>query len=143
MEFFEGNNIGGLSSIEIIEHFNIRSLKPLNLVAGKDWTLIPFKDESGQMVIRTADTDNGPVYTYSGRFFIHNMRDEVDQAMENFIGQKSIMRITDMNGRSYLIGAPGKPVTLLPNGDTGQRYVNENGMDFNFNIEQDSPAIVV
>jgi hypothetical protein len=141
MEFFEGDNIGGLSNIEIIEHFNVRSLVPVELVEGKVFTEVPFKNESGQFKIKEEDTDNGTVYAYSGRFFLHSMRNEVDSGMAKFIGQVSVMRLTDMNGRKYIIGAPGKPVTISKNGDTGQRYTNENGTEFSFQVAQMESAI--
>ncbi|MNL59804.1 hypothetical protein D3C87_1835590 [compost metagenome] len=69
------------------------------------------------------------------------MRDEVDKIMMPLLGKKVIFRLTDMNGRVYLIGSPDDGVNLSINQNTGQTYVNENGSEFLFDIAQVYPAL--
>jgi len=142
MTHHEGDNIESLKSIEVIQHDLPTSLKPLTLTIGKEWITILFKDETGIMQIKTEETPNGIVFTYSGSFFIHHLRDEVDQVLLPFLGRAvSILRLTDMNDRVYIIGSPDCPVLLNLSASTGQKYVNENGGTYNFSVQQTSPAV--
>ena len=142
MEPYQGDNAGGILSLQIIAHYNVVTLNPLKVLPGTEWTDIPFKEESGQFDPTEKDSDNGTIYGYRGRFFFHRMRDEVTATMKPFIGQKSIIRIKDMNKRTYIIGAPGQPVKITSSGTTGQAYANENGIEYNFEIEQPEEAII-
>lgn len=136
MEYYEGDNIGGLAKIEAIEHNNILSLDPLIIATGSAWFEIPFKEESGRMSPKSEMTANGRVFTYAGRFFLQRLRNEVDIAITPYLDDVAVLRITDMNGRVSIIGAPSTPVTIGESADTGQRYVNENGIEYTFTIDQ-------
>lgn len=143
MNYYEGDNVGSLAKAEIIEHYKIASFNPAILKPGCTWIEIPIKDQSGKLSIKGTDTDNGTLYSYSGRFYIHNMRDEVDDTLNNFIGKIGVLKLTDMNGRIYIIGAPGMGVNLTIVGDTGQTFVNENGTEYQFSIDQTFPALKI
>ncbi|HEY0177044.1 MAG TPA: hypothetical protein VGC08_11745 [Pedobacter sp.] len=136
MQHHEGDNIGSIAKFEIIYNSWVSSLGPVTLNPGRAWLAVPFKEQTGQMKVDTEDNVNGTVYNYSGSIYLHNMRDEVDQAMNPFLGQVSMIRVTDMNGRIYIIGAPDFPVTVTSSGDTGKTYVSENGKEYQFKIEQ-------
>jgi hypothetical protein len=142
MNYYEGDNIGSIKAVEIIRHDLPIGFNPVYLPIGSTWTLIPFREENGELVLKTEESDNGPIYTYSGSFFVHNMRDEVDQVMIPFCGKAiAILRIMDMNDRVYIIGTPDAPVTINANGSTGKKYTNENGITFNFTVDQTTEAL--
>lgn len=142
MNYFEGDNIGSLRAVDIIRKDLPIGMNPVQLPYGADWTSIPLKDEGGILQLKTTDSDNGPVYTYSGSFLVPNMRDEVDQVLLPLCGKEiCILRLTDMNGRLYIIGTPDAPVTLNIAATTGQKYSNENGSTFNFTVDQTSAAV--
>lgn len=138
MNFFEGDNIGSLAKLEITLHSNFDNFNPAVLSAGKTWLNIPFKEQTGSLQIETADTENGNVYTYTGDFFINRLRPELAE-LNAYLGQFVVMRITDLNGEVYIIGAPGMPVTLTLAGGTGKKYTSENGASYIFVIEQAFP----
>jgi hypothetical protein len=142
LTYHEGDNIGSLRTVEIILHTLPVAFNPVQLPIGSTWTVILFKDETGVLILKTEDSDNGPIYNYAGSFFIHNLRDEVDQVLLPFCGKAiAILRLTDMNGRVYIIGSPDAPVTLNLAATSGQKYINENGSTFNFSVDQTSPAL--
>ncbi|RQO65090.1 hypothetical protein DBR40_24780 [Pedobacter sp. KBW01] len=143
MNHYEGDNFGSLAKVESIEHFNVKSLNPVTLMPGAAWKNIPFKEETGQKRLKTDDTENGTVYNYSGSFFISNIRKEVETELNPFLGQMLMLRVTDMNGLVSIIGAPGMPVTLKKNHDTGKKYTNENGTEFIFEIDQSFPELML
>ncbi|WP_285055156.1 hypothetical protein [Pedobacter ginsengisoli] len=142
MEDYQGDNIGGVKSVELIEHYNVIKLNPLTLVPGKIFKEILSKEETGHIDPTEKDSDNGIIYGYRGDLFFHRMRDEVTALMKPYIGQTSIMRVKDMNNRTYIIGAPGAPVTITSSGSTGARYATENGIRYSFEIDQSFPAII-
>ena len=136
MKHYEGDNIGGLAKIRIAFHTDFESFNPEVFKAGKDWLDIPFKEESGQLQPSADDSDNGIVYNYSGKFFIHRLRPEIENELNTYLGQVSVIEITDLNDEVYIIGAPGMPVTLQLGGDTGAKYTSENGAGYQFDIDQ-------
>lgn len=141
MLHYEGDNFGSIASLDIAGFSDFQSFNPATFKNGKKWTAVPFKEQTGILSIKSEETPNGPLYSYSGNFYIHNLRDQVDNALQPLIGTKSVMRITDLNGRIYVIGSPENPVTLNSNGSTGQRYTDENGQEFQFKVEQINPAL--
>jgi hypothetical protein len=141
MNYYENDNIGSLKAVEIIRHDLPIAYAPIYLPVESSWTSIPIKEEAGELLLKTEGSDNGPIYIYSGSFFIHNMRHEVDQALLPFCGRAvAILRVTDMNDRVYILGTPDAPVTLNVAAGTGRKYSNENGSAFNFTVDQTSPA---
>lgn len=141
MTLYEGDNIGSVQKAEIIEHYKIQSMNPVVLKPGTSWIDIPFKDESGNLFLKTEDSDNGPIYNYTVQLFINNMRAEVDSALNGFLTPVGVLRVTDMNDRVYIIGAPDRPVTMNETGGTGQKYINENGSMFDFTSAQSERAL--
>ncbi|RYD76892.1 MAG: hypothetical protein EOP55_10495 [Sphingobacteriales bacterium] len=136
MNHFEGDNIGSLLKAEIAHHSDFDNFNPAVFKAGKDWINIPFKEESGSFKGGNEDSDNGQIYSYEGKFFIHRVREEVRKALHPFLGQHGVMRLTDLNGEVYIIGAPGMPVTLTVTAGTGEKYSSENGSLFSFAVVQ-------
>lgn len=136
MDHYEGDNIGSLLKAEFAMHTDFDSFNPVSLKEGKAWTNIPFKEQSGKITGSSEDSENGNIFTYQGKFFIHRIREEVRTELHPYLGQHIVMRLTDLNGETYIIGAPGMPVTLSVTSDTGENYTNENGSLFSFSISQ-------
>lgn len=135
MEIFEGNNIGSLKKVEIVLSADVESLYPLTLKSGKTFTQIPLTPQKNQLSIKTEETDNGTVFAYTGKFYVHNIRQTVNQAMQPFLGKRSVMRLTDMNSQVYILGYPGNGVTLTKTASTGENYTSQNGTEFNFSVD--------
>jgi len=141
MEHYQGDNIGSIAKFEITNHYSLSGFNPLTFSPGGSWMSVPFKEQSGELRETTENTENGPLYTYTGSIFLANQRDEVDLIMRTYLGQRSVIRITDMNGRVYIIGSPVLPVTLTSSGETSKTYTGENGKEFQFKVEQNFPAL--
>jgi hypothetical protein len=141
LQFHEGDNIGSILKLEAAPHYDFSGFNPVAFHFGKGWIDIPFKEESGVLQLKADDTDHGISFNYAGRFFIHKQRADVRSTLYPFLGQHLILKVTDLNGEVYIIGKPGCPVTLELSATTGQRYADENGMEFQFKIEQDSVAV--
>ncbi|MCX2473556.1 hypothetical protein OQZ33_04345 [Pedobacter sp. MC2016-05] len=136
MNHYEGDNIGSLLSAEIAHHTDFDNFNPAVFKAGKSWIKIPFKEESGSFKGGNEDSDNGQIYSYDGEFFIHRIREEVRTELHPFLGQHGVLRLTDLNGEVYIIGAPGMSVTLTVSAGTAEKYAGENGSLFSFAISQ-------
>lgn len=143
MTHFEGDNIGSIRKLEYCPHYGFSSFNPAVLAAGFSWLEIPFKDESCQLFLKIRDTDQGILYSYSGPFTIHHQRDEVESALFPYVGKHLIFRLTDMNGRVYIIGLPGSPTSLNIDTKTGIRFTDENGSSFVFEIDQTVKAFSI
>lgn len=143
MQHYEGDNIGGIFKLEYCPHYGFSSFNPAVLAAGYTWHEIPFKGESCELFLKLDTTPHGPLFTYSGPFAIHNQRDEVETTLFPYVGKHLVLRLTDMNGRVYIIGAPDAPVELSLGAKSGQRYVDENGTGFSFEVAQIDKAVAV
>jgi hypothetical protein len=141
MNLYEGDNFGSVQKAEIIEHYKIASVNPIVLKPGMSWTIIPFKEESGNLFLKTEDSDNGRIYNYTVQLFINNMRNEVDTTMDKFLTAVGVLRVTDMNDRIYIIGGPDAPASMTETSTTGQKFTNENGSMFDFTSAQSERAL--
>lgn len=140
MEHYEGDNIGSIAECLITFPFAFSHF-PGILNSGYTWEKIPFNPGTGNLFLKVADSDNGPVYTYNGGGRVHRMRKEADDMIFEYIVNGGVMKVTDMNGKVYIIGNPDAPVTVSLSGGTGTNYTDENGMDIQFKIEQGEPAL--
>ena len=140
MEFFEGNNIGSLKKVEIILRDDIQSLNPLVLKPGKTFTDIPLTSQKNSLSEKTEETENGTVFSYSGKFFVHRIRQEVKEAMRVFLGKRTVMRVTDMNDEVSILGYPGNEVILTLTANTGENYSSQNGTEYNFSVDMSFQA---
>ena len=141
MNYYEGDNIGSLLKVEAAYHTDFSGFNPLSFYTGKSWLEIPFKEQTSALFLKVADTANGLVYGYSGKFFIHHLSDEVDDTLYPYLGQISVLRLTDMNNRVYIIGSPGLPVTMETSTGTGDKYTSENGQEFSFKVDMINRAL--
>lgn len=136
MQEYQGNNIGSIAVFEIAHQMDLLGFNPVTFKAGSSWKKIPFREQGGKIKEVIEETDNGMLCTYSGSIVLPCMRDEVDLVMDKFLGRRSVVKITDMNGRIYIIGAPGLPVEIGSTGDTGENFTNENAKQFDYKIAQ-------
>jgi len=141
MNHYEGNNIGSIAKLEITSCYLISGFNPVTFYPGGSWINVPFKEQTGELKEETEDHVNGTIYTYSGSIFVPNLRDEIDATMRMYIGQTSMIRATDMNGRVYILGSPHIPVMLNSSGNTSKTFIGENGKEFQFKVEQNYPAL--
>ncbi|MNK53034.1 hypothetical protein D3C87_719850 [compost metagenome] len=136
MELYEGDNIGSLLSVEIAHQADFASFNPAIFKAGKDWVNVPFVPEKARFNLGEEETKNGPLFSYGGDFFLNKLRDEVFTDLHKYIGRKAVLKLTDLNGEVYIIGAPGYPCTLAFDGGTGGNYTDANGGKYQFKTDQ-------
>ena len=141
METFEGNNIGGLSKLEICFHTDLASYNPAVFKAGKAWLDIPFDDESAVLDFNAEETDQGNLYNYTGRVELRKQRPDVKAALYPYIGRNSIIKATDMNGEVSILGAPGLAVKLSAQAKTGAKYIDKNSLTIAFEVQMPFVAL--
>ncbi|MFN8406979.1 MAG: hypothetical protein U0X71_05805 [Sphingobacteriaceae bacterium] len=140
---FEGDNIGSVARLEIAYHTDFESWDPATFKSGKSWQSIEITGETAELKRKAKDDPNGIVYTYSGFFDVHAIRDEVELNLMPYVGKRAVLRLTDSNGRVYIIGKPQNPIALEEESTTGKLFKNKNGYQFNFLVSQTSPAAAV
>lgn len=140
MDFYEGDNIGGILSLDIAFYTDFISIDPAVLKAGAQWTNIPLREESGSFSEQIEYTDNGPVYTYKGGFTLTGMRAADRDELTRYLGAVSILRVRDMNLRYHIIGDLEACVTLSLSGTTGENYTNLNSLAGSFTVEMNHPS---
>jgi hypothetical protein len=143
MEIFEGNNIASLKKVEVILQDDIESLNPLALKSGKSFLNVPLTPQKNNLTIATEDSENGTVYNHSGKFFLHRVREEIFTSLGNFVGRRSVLRLTDMNNVIYILGTKDNCVLLNFKANTGESYTAQNGVEFTFSVDMAfrAPAI--
>lgn len=142
-ELFTGDNIGGLSMIEIAHVNDVKEFPPLKFKPNCFWRGIDFHPISGLMKEEINETDNGMTYSYAGAFKIHNKKANIDSFLDRFLGQVSILKITDMNGFCQVIGSNNYPVQLIRSSDTGSSPTDMNHYNYSFSITQPKKALIV
>lgn len=138
---YEGDVIGGIAKLEIAYHWDFTQFYPAVFAAGKDWKEIEALPETGELKYKAEETEHGPLYSYSGSFSVLKLSESVETAILPYIGESSILRITDNNGRIFIVGLPGAPVSLALSAGTGRKYTSQNSFDFDFSVEQVRPAV--
>lgn len=141
MKLHSGENIGGVSRYEICHINDLISVNPLRFKNGKWWQIIEHLPQSGQFKDDEQETDHGITYTYAGTFKRHfpSKKDEIN--FSRFIGQCSIMRITDLNGNKRIIGTLDTPVLISRSGDRGAKPSDMAGNEFKFSVTQIDRAV--
>lgn len=139
--FHEEDNIGGLASIEIAHTSKIQSFNPLVFKPGAYWQAVEFHPTSGLLKDEVNDSDHGTYYTYAGTFKIHKKTKDLEKHIDPFLGQCIIMRITDMNGYSLVIGGPEYPVQLFRSSESGSMPADMNHYAFSFSVNQPNRAL--
>lgn len=137
----EGDNIGGLLRIQIALASDFETFAPIRFKQGKQWQDIDIYPDSGLFKSDVQHGDNGRYYTYAGNFKIHHPNRKDENSIDAFIGPVSIMRITDHNKYTQVIGTPDEPVTLARSLDTGTKPTDLSHNAFTFSVSQLYPAL--
>lgn len=133
---YEGDQLGSIKKVEAAYHTSFTSFNPAVFAGAASWQQIQFTEETGSLFLKVNGTSQGLLYKYSGGFGVPKLRDEAEDALLPLIGKVLILRITDMNDRIYIIGAPNIPVSLELDGETGNEFKNASGYRIAFSVEQ-------
>lgn len=138
----DGDNIGSIADvIEVAHCTDFSSFAPIAFKAGKGWNQVDVLPERGNLEMEELDTDNGLLYSYQGKFRIQHPTPALDAALAPYIGQRSVLRIRDMNGRYWVIGSPVCPVTIVKGGNTGEGYTGAPHYQYGYRVEQPHAAL--
>ncbi len=140
-EFHEGDNIGGIYSFEIAHVTDLFSSNPIVFKAGKTWRSINFHPTSGLFKEDESETENGMFYSYAGSFKIHRKSKQTDKDLQHYLGTCSVIKVTDQNGLSQVIGGIDFPVTMTKSSDTGSNPTDMNQMNYSFSVSQIQKAL--
>ena len=139
----QNDNVASLSALKLAPAYAFTSLNPVTFVAGYDWDVIDFLEESAQLTDESADTDNGLQFTYNLIFAFNKKRADLLASAAPYLGTVGIAMVTDMNGLTQIIGTLQSPITLKQNGDTGKVMGDMNNVLYTALVVQDVAAIIV
>lgn len=137
----EGDNIGGISKLEVGFTHDFANFNPVIFLPSKYWQEIVFHPSSGLMKQDVVDSDHGIYYTYAGTIKITHRDAAMDQLLDSIVGHKTLVRITDMNGYTLVIGTPDSPVLFTQSGDTGSAPTDVNHYVLSFSVSQLNRAL--
>jgi hypothetical protein len=129
-------NIGSIQKLELVMHNQLSDYAPVVLNAGVAWLEIELLPDNASLLLTAEDTENGMLFTYRVNAAHTVLRDEVEDLLNPFLGQRSIVRVTDMNDRVYILGMPGTPCAFTYNGNTGNNPTEQNGYAINIQVAQ-------
>lgn len=141
MKLHDGENIGGVSKFEICLVTDLISLKPFLFKPGKHWYTVEHVPQSGSLKDDEVDTENGTTYTYAGTFKRQFPSKKDELFFESYIGSRSIMKITDLNGIQIIIGTQDTPVLLSRSGDRGVKPSDMAHHEFKYSVTQSDRAV--
>ncbi|MFD2741953.1 MULTISPECIES: hypothetical protein [Sphingobacterium] len=141
-ELHQGDNIGGIAKVQIAHITDFKSFNPVSFHPNKGWQEIAFIPSSGTMKGEEKDSDNGVYHHYEGLFEIQYQSNVVSFKLRTYIGKVSVLKITDLNGRSRVIGTPEEPVTVSRSSDTGSAPKDMNHNVVTFSVDQLLPALL-
>lgn len=141
MKLHDGDNIGGVSKFEICLVSDLISLQPILFKPGKHWYTVEHIPQTASFKDDEAETDNGITYTYAGTFKRQFPSKKDEQFFEAYIGPRSIMRITDLNGMRTIIGNVDTPVVLTRSGERGVKPSDMAHHEFKYSVTQSDRAV--
>lgn len=140
-EFYEGDNVGGIATLQIAHITDFAGFAPIQFKSGKGWKEIELYPDSGLLKSDVQHGDQGTSYNYAGSFKIHHQNRKTEKILDKYIGPVSIFRITDLNRYTQVIGSPSEPVTLSRSADSGSKTTDLNHNQFSFSVAQLNPAL--
>lgn len=140
-ELHEGDNIGGIARIEIAHVTDFLGFNPIVFKPTKAFAELPFVPGSGMLKDEENDTKNGAQYSYAGLFAVQRPTSSTENILRPYIGQASVLRITDLNGEVLIIGSPACPVELSRETDRGRKPSDMSKMEIRFSVTQPHPAL--
>lgn len=132
----QNDNIGSIQKFEIVLQTDVESFAPVVLKSGKTWLEIEPLPETGSLRFSTNETDNGTLFNYAVAFKHSKLSQTTEDALDVFVGKRSVLKVTDMNDRVYIIGAPGLPCDFSYDGDTGNSPTEQNAYTINAGVAQ-------
>ena len=141
-DLHQGDNIGGIAKVQIAHITDFESFNPVSFRSNKGWHEIPFLPGTGSLKSEEKDDGNGKYYHYEGSFEIHHQSNVVSLKLRPYTGQVSILKITDLNGRSRVIGTPTESVTVSRSSNTGSAAKDMNHNLITFTVDQLLPALL-
>lgn len=136
MKLHSGENIGGVARFEFCHIEDIISVNPFRFKNGKWWEIIEHLPQSGQLKDDEQETDQGITYTYAGTFKRHFPSKKDELLFSRYIGECSIIRITDLNGMKRVIGTLDTPVLISRAGDRGAKPSDMAGNEYKYSVTQ-------
>jgi hypothetical protein len=143
ISFSEGGNVGGLYEIFLAYWYEFTSLNPIAFKDGRGWSQMDFLPESASCKESSGSGDNGPEHSYS-LVLSFNKQDEAKvNAFKRYLGQVGIVRYTDNNFVTRLLGSFENPVTIKTDSDTGNNPADMNHFKITVTWLNNEPARVV
>lgn len=143
LDHYEGDQLGSIKRIDAAYHTQFESFNPAVFLSGFSWQQIAFTEETGQLRLSVRDSEQGIIYKYLGSLSIPKLRSEAEDAILPLIGKLTVLKITDMNDRIYIIGGPNSPVNMELEGDTGSEFKSSSAYVVSFGVEQTWRAFTV
>lgn len=143
ISYSEGGNVGGILNVFMQHFYCFSSLNPLTFKNGYGWNAMEFLPESAQCKYTVADSDNGPEHTYNLVFSFNKQSEPMYKAFAAYLRRTGIVRYTDMNGLTQILGTLSNRVTIKNDGDTGTAPTNANDFKITITWLNNVPAQVV
>jgi hypothetical protein len=140
-------NMGGIVSIVALSIIDIQTWPALSqdgteyeaaitLKSGKVWYDMLSSANFSDFTESAEDTDSGVVYKSSVNISIPKF--DSDSVSLNLVNKPAmILKITDANGVSFIMGDPTRPVTIMNNRNSGRIPSDRN--EFKIEISHSAP----
>lgn len=133
---WNGDNIGGVAKIELAFVTDFAGFRPVVFKHGVDWRKIDFLPGTALVSEDIQDTEHGLMYSYAGVFKIHRLSVLESREISRYFGQKTVFKITDLNGIEMIIGSPISPCEFLQKGSTGSKPTDMNHKEYTVSVSQ-------
>jgi len=143
ISYSEGGNIGGIRECYATLYYLLTSLNPITFRAGFGWDEMEFLPESASIKDTATRTENGIEYNYTVVFTFNKQSYNMYHAFAQYIGTVGILKVTDNNGLTRLLGTLKNRVTIKTEGDTGDAATAVNDYKITATWLNDKPAIVI
>jgi hypothetical protein len=128
VSFSEGGSVGGILELYLQHFWHFSSLNPVTFKNGADWDEMEFLPESASCKDSASRVDNGTEYSYSLVFGFNKQSENLYNAFARYIGQTGIVKFTDHNGLTRILGTLKNRVTVKQDGDTGNNPTDMNSL---------------
>ncbi|GAA4327498.1 hypothetical protein GCM10023149_30930 [Mucilaginibacter gynuensis] len=139
----EDNNVGSIRELSLAMANWFSAFNPASLYSMYAWEDMDFLPETASVKDSSKVTANGTEYSYSLVFTFNKQNVALYQVFQKYIGERGVIRFTDNNGLTRIIGTPQKPVTITHDADTGQQYRSLNYYKISASWVNNLPAVVV
>jgi hypothetical protein len=99
-------------------------------------TDFPFQERSQSLRCTKKESHNGRIYNYDTHMVMPHRNDEDEEHLDQFLGQVSVWRFTDKNGKIRIVRAPHMAATVETDANTRDTVVSENAVEIRVKINQ-------